>query len=74
MVPSCTVYHDAQSVATYCFTGNGGQWWTFDDTWSIGAEDRLAQAARACSARMIWEMSGDTPGGALLGALHSGLQ
>ncbi|WP_405809519.1 hypothetical protein OG729_32660 [Streptomyces sp. NBC_00210] len=23
---------------------------------------------------MIWEMSGETPGGAPLGALHSGLQ
>jgi hypothetical protein len=48
MVPGCTVFNDTQSISTNCYTGNGGQWWSFDDTWSIRhlvdtAEDELAQ-------------------------------
>ncbi|MEO3873035.1 hypothetical protein ABGB18_29830 [Nonomuraea sp. B12E4] len=38
MVPGCTVRHDEQAVATYCHTGDGGQWWTSDDAWSIGGK------------------------------------
>ncbi len=69
-VPGCTVYHDEAAVATYCYTGNGGQWWTFDDAWSI-AEDGVDQAKGLLGA-MIWEMSGDT--GTLMSATDAGLR
>ena len=52
--------------------GAGGQWWSFDDTWSIGQRAAYIKSKGSLGG-MIWEMSGDTPGGALLGALHSGL-
>jgi chitinase len=72
-VPGITVHHDAQSVATYGYTGPGGQWWSFDDTWSIGKKAEYIKS-KGLLGGMIWEMSGDTPNGTLLGALHSGLQ
>jgi chitinase len=72
-VPNLTVVHDTQSVATYGYQGAGGQWWSFDDTWSIGQKAAYIKS-KGLLGGMIWEMSGDTPGGALLGALHSGLQ
>ncbi|BCJ46011.1 chitinase [Actinoplanes ianthinogenes] len=72
MVPGCTVRHDTQSVATYCFTGNGGQWWTFDDTWSIGQKTTWARGQNLLGG-MIWEMSGDTASGTLITSLDTGL-
>jgi chitinase len=72
MVPNCTVFHDTQSVSTYCFTGNGGQWWTFDDTWSIGQKTAWLKSKGLLGA-MVWEMSGDTPSGLLMTTLHNGL-
>jgi chitinase len=72
-VPGLTVYHDDQAVATYGYTGNGGQWWSFDDTWSIGKKAAYIKSKHLLGA-MIWEMSGDTAGGTLFGALNSGLQ
>ncbi|MGP3983316.1 glycosyl hydrolase family 18 protein [Streptomyces sp. KR80] len=72
-VPGLTVHHDAQSVATYGYTGPGGQWWSFDDTWSIGKKAEYIKS-KGLLGGMIWEMSGDTPNGTLLGALHNGLQ
>ena len=71
-VPGCTIYHDTQSVATYCYTGNGGQWWTFDDPWSIGQKTTWLKSQGLLGA-MIWEMSGDTSNGALMTAVASGL-
>jgi chitinase len=70
-VPGCTVFHNTQSVATYCFTGNGGQWWTFDDTWSIGQKTTWLKG-KGLLGVMIWEMSGDT--GTLMGAVDTGLR
>ncbi|SHN18708.1 glycosyl hydrolase family 18 protein [Actinacidiphila paucisporea] len=72
-VPGLTIYHDDQSVATYGYTGNGGQWWSFDDTWSIGKKAAYIKSKHLLGA-MIWEMSGDTPTGTLLNALSTGLQ
>ncbi|MGI5400223.1 glycosyl hydrolase family 18 protein [Streptomyces sp. CA-135486] len=72
-VPNLTVVHDTQSVATYGYQGAGGQWWSFDDTWSIGQKAAYIKS-KGLLGGMIWEMSGDTPGGTLLSALHSGLQ
>ncbi|MFJ6213301.1 glycosyl hydrolase family 18 protein [Streptomyces sp. NPDC092296] len=69
--PTMTVYHDTQSVATYGYTGN--QWWSFDDTWSIGKKTDYVKSENLLGV-MIWEMSGDTPQGTLLGALDSGLK
>jgi chitinase len=69
-LPSCTVYHNVQAVAAYCFTGNGGQWWTFDDAWSIGQKTAWLKGKNLLGV-MIWEMSGDT--GTLMNAVDSGL-
>jgi len=63
---------DTQSISTYCFTGNGGQWWSFDDTWSIQQKTGWLKSKGPLGA-MVWEMSGDTAGGTLMTALHSGL-
>ncbi|MBD0745099.1 glycosyl hydrolase family 18 protein [Streptomyces sp. CBMA152] len=71
-VPGLTVYHDEQSVSTYAYTGSGGQWWTFDDTWSIGQKTAYLKSKGLLGA-MVWEMSGDTPGGTLMSALAGGL-
>ncbi|GAA2751553.1 glycosyl hydrolase family 18 protein [Kitasatospora cinereorecta] len=72
-VPNLTVYHDAQSVSTYGYTGAGGQWWTFDDPWSIGQKTAYLKSKNLLGA-MIWEMSGDTPSGTLINALDAGLK
>ncbi|WIV54721.1 glycosyl hydrolase family 18 protein [Amycolatopsis nalaikhensis] len=69
-VPGCTVHHDTAAVATSCYTGNGGQWWTFDDAWSIGLKTTWLKS-RGLLGVMAWEMSGDT--GALLNAVTAGL-
>ncbi|WP_439679526.1 glycosyl hydrolase family 18 protein [Embleya sp. MST-111070] len=70
-VPNLTVYHDEQSVSTYGFTGNNGQWWTFDDAWSIGKKTAWLRSKNLLGA-MIWEMSGDT--GVLMTAVDNGLK
>lgn len=69
-VPGCTVHHDTAAVATSCYTGNGGQWWTFDDAWSIGLKTTWLKS-RGLLGVMAWEMSGDT--GALMNAVTAGL-
>jgi chitinase len=69
-VPACTVYHDTAAVATSCYTGNGGQWWTFDDAWSIGLKTTWLKQ-RGLLGVMAWEMSGDT--GTLMNAVSAGL-
>ncbi|NUT35737.1 MAG: chitinase [Hamadaea sp.] len=71
-VPGCAVYHDTQSISTSCYTGAGGQWWSFDDPWSIGQKTTWLKSKGLLGA-MIWEMSGDTSGGALMTALDTGL-
>ncbi|WP_281365206.1 glycosyl hydrolase family 18 protein [Phytohabitans houttuyneae] len=71
-VPGCTVHHDTQSVSSYCYTGPGGQWWSFDDAWSIGQKTAWLKQ-KGLLGGMIWEMSGDTASGTLMSALHSGL-
>ncbi|THV21705.1 glycosyl hydrolase family 18 protein [Glycomyces paridis] len=70
MVPGCTVYHDVQAGATYCFTGNGGQWWSFDDPWAIGLKTDWVAAENLLGV-MVWEMSGDD--GTLMSAIDTGL-
>ncbi|MEV0582621.1 glycosyl hydrolase family 18 protein [Nonomuraea sp. NPDC050310] len=70
-VPGCTIRHDEQAVATYCYTGNNGQWWTFDDAWAIGKKTAWLKQKGLLGA-MIWEMSGDT--GVLTTALDNGLK
>ncbi|MEV6212815.1 glycosyl hydrolase family 18 protein [Kitasatospora sp. NPDC051914] len=72
-VPNLTVRHDEQSVSTYGYTGAGGQWWTFDDPWSIGRKTAWLKSKGLLGA-MIWEMSGDTPTGTLMTALDTGLK
>lgn len=69
-VPGCTVHHDTAAVATSCYTGNGGQWWTFDDAWSIGLKTTWLKS-RGLLGVMAWEMSGDP--GVLMNAVTSGL-
>ncbi|WP_445400916.1 glycosyl hydrolase family 18 protein [Streptomyces sp. LE64] len=70
--PHMTVHHDEQSVSTYGYTGPGGQWWSFDDAWSIGKKAEWIRAKGLLGA-MVWELSGDTPDGTLMNALHTGL-
>ncbi|MER7129575.1 glycosyl hydrolase family 18 protein [Streptosporangium saharense] len=70
-VPGCTIKHDEQSVATYCYTGNGGQWWTFDDTWTIAKKTAWLRSKNLLGV-MIWEMSGDP--GTLTNAVDAGLR
>ncbi|MEV0971311.1 glycosyl hydrolase family 18 protein [Microtetraspora glauca] len=73
-VPGCTVRHDEQAGATYCYTGSAsqaGQWWTFDDTWSIAKKTAWLRT-KGLLGVMIWEMSGDT--GTLTGAVDTGLK
>ncbi|MFI2210533.1 glycosyl hydrolase family 18 protein [Streptomyces sp. NPDC020141] len=70
--PNMTVHHDEQSVSTYGYTGENGQWWSFDDAWSIGKKSAWIKSKGLLGA-MIWELSGDTPNGALMNALHTGL-
>lgn len=70
-VGGLTVYHDEQSVATYGYTGANGQWWSFDDTWSIGKKSAWIKSKNLLGA-MIWEMSGDT--GTLMSSVDSGLR
>ncbi|MET9297402.1 glycosyl hydrolase family 18 protein [Streptomyces sp. NPDC003077] len=72
-VPGMTVYHDEQSVSTYGYTGANGQWWSFDDPWSIGKKTAWIKQKGLLGA-MIWEMSGDTANGTLMSALDSGLR
>jgi chitinase len=68
-VPNCTVFHDEAAVATSCYTGN--QWWTFDDTWSIGKKTAWIKSKGLLGA-MAWEMSGDP--GLLMNAVDTGLR
>ncbi|MEU3876815.1 MULTISPECIES: glycoside hydrolase family 18 chitinase [Streptomyces] len=70
-VPNLTVYHDEKAVATYGYTGAGGQWWTFDDAWSIGKKTAWLKG-KGLGGVMIWEMSGDT--GTLMTAVDDGLR
>ncbi|MFD0634415.1 glycosyl hydrolase family 18 protein [Catenulispora yoronensis] len=70
-VPNCTIHHDTVAVATFCFTGDNGQWWSFDDTWSIAQKTAWLKSKGLLGA-MIWEMSGDT--GTLTTALDTGLK
>jgi chitinase len=53
------------------FYGRGGQWWTFDDAWSIGQKTTWLKG-RGLLGVTIWEMSGDT--GPLMGAVDGGLR
>jgi chitinase len=71
-VPGCTPRHDTQSIATYCYTGPGGQWWSFDDAWSIQQKTAWMKQ-QGLLGGMIWEMTGDTPSGTLITAVHNGL-
>ncbi|GLZ75477.1 chitinase [Actinorhabdospora filicis] len=70
-VPNCTVYHDEQSLSTYCYTGNNGQWWTFDDPWLITKKMAWLKS-KGLLGVMIWEMSGDN--GTLMTAIDNGLK
>jgi chitinase len=71
-VPGMTVFHNTQCVATYGYTGSGGQWWTFDDTWSIGQKTAYIKT-KGLGGAMVWEMSGDTTSGTLMNAISTGL-
>ncbi|MFF0203740.1 glycoside hydrolase family 18 chitinase [Streptomyces sp. NPDC005017] len=70
-VPGLTVYHDEQSVSAYGYTGNNGQWWSFDDAWTIGKKAAWIRS-RGLLGGMVWEMSGDS--GTLMTALDTGLR
>ncbi|MFJ5094122.1 MULTISPECIES: glycosyl hydrolase family 18 protein [unclassified Streptomyces] len=71
--PNMVVRHDEQSVSTYGYTGPGGQWWSFDDAWSIGKKTAWIKS-KGLLGGFVWEMSGDTPNGQLMTALDNGLK
>ncbi|WP_051813153.1 glycosyl hydrolase family 18 protein [Streptomyces sp. NRRL S-340] len=71
--PSMTVHHDEQSVSTFGYTGANGQWWSFDDAWSIGKKTAWIKSEGLLGG-FVWEMSGDTPDGRLMTALDGGLK
>ncbi|MBD0710901.1 chitinase [Streptomyces sp. CBMA291] len=71
--PGMVVRHDEQSISTYGYTGANGQWWSFDDTWSIGKKTAWIKS-KGLLGGFVWEMSGDTPSGLLMNALDSGLK
>jgi len=62
-----TVYHDTRSIATYKFTGDGGEWWSYDDAWCIGQKANYIKSKNLLGA-MIWEMCGDD--GTLMNAIQ----
>jgi chitinase len=68
--PNLNVIHDTQAIATFGYTGDNGQWWTFDDPWSIGQKMAIVKQKNLLGA-MIWEMSGDN--GSLMTAIDTGL-
>lgn len=70
MLPNMTIVHDEQALATSGYTGPNGQWWTFDDPWSIGRKMAIVKQKNLLGA-MIWEMSGDN--GTLMTAIDAGL-
>jgi chitinase len=70
-VPGLTVHHDEQSVSTFGYTGPNGQWWSFDDAWSIGKKTAYIKS-KGLLGGMVWEMSGDS--GTLMTALDNGLK
>lgn len=70
-LPNCKIVHDEQAVATSCYTGDNGQWWSFDDAWSIQKKTAWLRSKNLLGA-MIWEMSGDP--GVLTKALDDGLK
>ncbi|WP_084467802.1 glycosyl hydrolase family 18 protein [Actinokineospora inagensis] len=71
-LPNCTIYHDTQAVATACFTGGtSGQWWTFDDPWTIQQKTAWLKTKNLLGI-MAWEMSGDP--GTLMTAVDTGLK
>lgn len=69
--PDLPVFHDEQALATFGYTGADGQWWTFDDAWSISRKMALLKQ-RGLLGAMIWEMSGDD--GPLMTAVDEGLR
>ncbi|MGW2227343.1 glycosyl hydrolase family 18 protein [Streptomyces formicae] len=71
--PNLTVYHDEQSISTYGYTGANGQWWSFDDAWSIEKKTQYIKS-KGLLGGMIWEMSGDTSNNVLFNALDRGLR
>ncbi|MFF0970233.1 glycosyl hydrolase family 18 protein [Streptomyces sp. NPDC003703] len=71
--PSMTVHHDEQSVSTFGYTGANGQWWSFDDAWSIGKKTAWIKS-KGLLGGFVWEMSGDTSNGQLMTALDTGLK
>ncbi|WP_245931529.1 glycosyl hydrolase family 18 protein [Actinokineospora auranticolor] len=71
-VPNCTIYHDTAAVATACHTGGtNGQFWTFDDAWSIQQKIAWLKQQRLLGV-MAWEMSGDP--GTLMTAVDTSLK
>ena len=65
-----TPFRDAHSGAPWLYDGD--QFWTFEDPVSVGIKAGYARE-HSLGGMMIWELSGDTPDGALLKAMRAGL-
>ena len=65
------LYRDAVSSTPWLFDGDA--FWTFDDPVSVKAKATYVRE-HELGGVMIWELSDDTPQGALLAAAHDGLE
>lgn len=64
-------YADTQTKARWIYNGN--TFWSFDDPATIA--DKMAYAkVQALGGAFLWDFSGDDAQGALLAAMHAGLQ
>ena len=70
LIAGSRVYRDPRSETPWLFDGDA--FWTFDDPVSIQAKAAYA-LEHELGGLMIWELSEDTPQGALLTAAHQGL-
>jgi len=70
-VPGCTQHYDPVAVATWCFTGNGGQFWSYDDPVALAAKMGYVKNFNL-GGIFIWDMSGDN--GPLMTAIDTGLK
>jgi chitinase len=54
----------------YAYCGN--QWWSYDTPATIGGKMSYAKT-QSLGGAFFWELSGDTTGGELIGAMNTGL-
>ncbi|MDX1555541.1 MAG: glycosyl hydrolase family 18 protein [Xanthomonadales bacterium] len=64
-------FWDDQALAAWLYSPSEDIFWSLDDPQSLALKHRYAEAYGAAGL-MVWEVSGDNPGGSLMSALASG--